>query len=554
LLQVVLGDYVLSAVSASGAPDFGTGAEARVDIAVQGTRKAFVRILDAEYEVTPGGSIVATRTPLLTENSEIAIYVTGPVPSALRTAPRADSSRELFSRGGFQHFAVRYRGAVGEVAWTWQTPVGTVTIGLECFPSKLDYRSDFEAIRNDLEAVAPSLTASAWGAAGGGFSETSGQAQVSELEWLELVRRHHQELRDAIALLLPNLRRQLGTSRVVVPLERMRRARPTSRRAYGLRRPGTLVQVTALSEDESTPINGHLRWELERLRAIAVFVSSASWFEQLDPNLREPVEMLTSELAAWCSRLNSIRPVSATPSLHVRLRDPVYEKAFRSIRALRAGLEPLKDAQPVGLKDLPTLYEYWVFVRLVEILRKAYPHLRSRTAPLVRRAGADLVLAPGSASEVVLADDSGHVVRCQYNRLFTQLPTTNQKPDAVISISGVEKTLIVDAKYRLGRDQEYVRRYGVVGPLAEDINVLHRYRDAIVAPQEPHRRLSNAGIIAFPGEDSARYRRHRFFRSWHAVRIAGIPMLPSALSLMEETILGYLASGAGDHETNLESA
>jgi PD-(D/E)XK nuclease superfamily len=177
---------------------------------------------------------------------------------------------------------------------------------------------------------------------------------------------------------------------------------------------------------------------------------------------------------------------------------------------------------------------------VVQILEARSPLFRRRSHPMVQRAGADLVLTPGRASEIVLADHTGMEVLCQFNRLFTGLPTTNQRPDAVITIRGGNRLLLIDAKYRLGRDPNYIRRYGLEGPLADDINVIHRYRDAIVAPLPPHRRLSNAGLIAFPGRESSRYLNHQFYRSWLSVRVGGMPMLPSGSDLMEQTINDYL--------------
>ena len=255
---------------------------------------------------------------------------------------------------------------------------------------------------------------------------------------------------------------------------------------------------------------------------------------------------LAADVGSWLRQLQHIPTVMHVPNLQVRLRDPLYESAFRSLNALRLAIEPLQDAHPIGLKDLPTLYEYWVFLRIVEILEGRYPVVRRRGASMVQRAGADLVLTPGRASETVLADGQGREVSCQFNRLFTGLPTTNQRPDAVISIRGGARLLLIDAKYRLGRDPDYVRRYGMEGPLAEDINVIHRYRDAIVGALPPHRRLSQAGLIAFPGRESARYASHQFYRSWLSVRVGGIPMLPSATGLMEQAICDYLDEMAAE--------
>lgn len=541
LIEVRLGDYTLSAVRHGDAPPPGSDGATyvRVEVVAKDV-SALVSVGDHGMAMERSVGRVSLASPILGENSVVSVYVDGPIPSSLTTEPRADSSRELFSRRGFQHFEIRYRGAVGDVLWRWDTPVGSITVALECFPTKLDYRRDFAAIREALEALAPSLTASAAGAAAGNFDSTRDHAQSAEVEWLQMVKRNYDDLQNAVTRLLPSLRRQIQPQLGVATRDRMRRAKPVSKRAYAPGRPTASVQVSTLVAAEASPVNGHLKWELERLRATALAATTAKWFDQLDPNLRSPVTALASDVATWLRQLHHIPTVMQLPNLQVRLRDPLYESAFHSLHALRMALQPLEDAHPIGLKDLPTLYEYWVFLRVIQILESRYPIVRQRSHPMVQRAGADLVLTPGRASEVVLADHAGQEVACQFNRLFTGLPTTNQKPDAVISIRGGDHLLIIDAKYRLGRDPNYIRRYGLEGPLADDINVIHRYRDAIVATLPPHRRLSHAGLIAFPGRESSRYLSHQFYRSWLSVRVGGMPMLPSASGLMEQTINDYL--------------
>ncbi|WP_433876248.1 DUF2357 domain-containing protein [Sinomonas atrocyanea] len=541
MVEVRLGEYTLSAIRHGDAPPAGSDGATfvRADVVGKGIEPE-VSVGDHAMAFCENVGHVSLASPVLGEDSVVSVYVSGPIPSSLSTEPRSDSVRQMFGRGGFQHFQIQYRGAVGEVSWRWDTPSGSVTFTLECFPTKLDYRKDFAAIRAALEELAPSLTASAAGRAAGTFDATRHLAQSAEIEWLQMVRRNYAELQTAVSRLLPSLRRQVQPERSVTTRDRMRRAKPVSKRSYAPGRATAAIQVSALVDAEASPVNGHLKWELERLRASALAATTAKWFGQLDPNLREPVSALAADVGHWLRQLQHIPTVMHLPNLQVRLRDPLYESAFRSLYALRFALQPLEEAHPIGLKDLPTLYEYWVFLRVVEILKARYPIVRRHSQPLVQRAGADLVLTPGRSSEIVLADPSGSAVACQFNRLFTGLPTTNQRPDAVIAVRGGDKVLVIDAKYRLGRDPQYIGRYGLEGPLAEDINVIHRYRDAIVAVLPPHRRLSHAGLIAFPGRESPRYLTHQFYRSWMSVRIGGVPMLPSASGLMEQTINDYL--------------
>ena len=65
--------------------------------------------------------------------------------------------------------------------------------------------------------------------------------------------------------------------------------------------------------------------------------------------------------------------------------------------------------------------------------------------------------------------------------------TLPQRPDNVLTLkkndSSVEYKYIFDAKYRINPAYEgtpYYDKYKIPGPEEEDINTMHRYRDAIV--------------------------------------------------------------------------
>lgn len=409
---------------------------------------------------------------------------------------------------------------------------------MEIFPSKVDYRTDYEAIRRELLDVAPQLTMSLSGHAGDTFS-TAPQRRQTDVEWLEHIRAEHERLALAMQRLLPRLRAEVHRETRLLRSDRIGRAKPVSKRDYrfmkSLQRPrNVLAEVT--STTRQTPINGYLRWEIDQLFMAISQMKLQDWIGKADSTILAALDELGGNTGRWQAALSDIDPVPHPAALHTRLRDPQYAAVLNSLRKLRWSLAPNEHGSLVSVKDLPTLYEYWVYLTVVDRLRRLFPVEVGRTGSAVRRVGGELVLTPGSASRVVLRDHSGVTISCQYNRRFTGLPTTGQRPDSVIEVEGEQGMLVIDAKYRLGRDADYLARYGVAGPLEEDINVLHRYRDAIVRTQPPHRRLVAAGLIAFPSAASRHYRRHRFHRSWPAVWIGGVPMLPGSVDMLDEAL------------------
>lgn len=549
IVEIRFGDHELTAVRHGSAPPGGSNGSTRVKFEVSASAEMpRIRAGSIDVDVDRGSGEIEFSAPLLGEDSSVDVYLRGPSPTVVNTEPLARSNQEIYRGRDLQHIRIAYRGSVGEVRWRWVTPLGVISISLECFPTKLDYKNDFSLIRAALQAVSPSLTTSVSGATTGLFESRTGSSQASDGEWLENLRYGLTDLCDAVHTLLPRLRNRVATELTTVSRDRVRRARPVSRYSHSGHRPNKPVQVQKLVNSINDPINGHLKWEILRLRTAASNIGNARWFEDIDENLSRPVEAVRQYTHEWLRALESVNPIEHIPNLHVRLRDPLYGRAFRALYALRDAITPLNEFRPIALKDLPTLYEYWVFLEVVTMLKRKYPTVLKGSSPLVQRAGPDLVLAQGRSSEIVLSDDSGNSVTCQYNRRYTGLPTTNQRPDAVIEVASEGRLLVVDAKYRLGRDSRYLRQYSIEGPLAEDINVLHRYRDAIVSPFPPHERLSSAGLIAFPGSNESQYRAHHFYRSWLAVRVGGIPLLPGRTQLMEEA-LGDFFSDISSKET-----
>lgn len=487
-------------------------------------------------------------TPLLMENDRVAIYASGSSQTLVNVYPNPGSAqlkKETVGRISFSHYEITYRNAIGDVKWIWRTPRAEIEITLECFPSKMDYKTDFQQIRKELERLSPSLLASPWGHTSLPYGATSERLQQSEVEWLSAVRRNLDELAVSTSQLLPRLRRQLRSSYRPVHGGRLRNSRPVSRRQYANVRSRASVLVSDLSESQNIAINAYMKAELEGLLKRAEHIVAAEWFVRLDQDTMECVLEVRDRCREWLRELTAVKPTYVVPDLAIRMRDPFYARQFRVVRSLKEALDPLGRMYPVSVKDLPTLYEYWVFLAVVEILKEICTPVGDVVDPACYVSNGNLLLASGAASRMKFLTPEGAEICCHYNRKFSSLPTTNQRPDAFVEIDSGRGSLVVDAKYRVGNGASYLQKFGLPGPLEEDINVIHRYRDAIVHFAPPYRKISRAGIIAFPGRVTQRYRAHKLFRSWYAVSVAGVPFLPDNTSLMKELICMHLVGQRG---------
>lgn len=501
---------------------------------------ARISILGSEVALEPK---LTLKAPLLFEHTEYSIYLRGPNPRRLICLPAQAVAQLRYSDEHISHYAVNYGSAVGNIALEWQAADNLVRLQLEVFPTKLDYRKDFEAIKSDLRRLSNMLLSDLRGVTGDQLS-SSELLLETHLEWIEQVRREAATLQASMRDLLPRLRKQVRDGELVVPSDRLRGrhpVRPKDAAALNISKFARSLLVRSASLSENTPLNGHLRWEIEQFIAVADQVVRSEWFFGAPEEITRIVAGALREAVGWRTSLAEISPVPELPNLQTRLRDPFYARAFASLRRLRLGLQQSDSPELLGLKDIWLLYEYWVYLQLVERLRAKYSRVLSASSSLVKELGAQVYLVKGIESKIVLQDAAGQRVACYYSRAFNELPTTNQKPDITIEKLESGEMIVIDAKYRLARSPEYLERYGLPGPDEEDINVLHRYRDAIIALPGSQRRVVG-GLIAFPGANDDEFRRHHFFKSLKVVAIGAAPLLPGRTSALDEALVDLLGN------------
>lgn len=141
---------------------------------------------------------------------------------------------------------------------------------------------------------------------------------------------------------------------------------------------------------------------------------------------------------------------------------------------------------------------------------------------------------PVTNEEIILA----------YQKRETSLPTVSQIPDTMLSIEKKGKDYkyhyIFDAKYRIDYAQEdsfYQKRYNTPGPMEDDINTMHRYRDSIVSTSGgPFERTAFGAYVLFPWFDETVYEEHHFYKSIDKVNIGGLPFLPNATNMVERFV------------------
>ncbi|GAB7217181.1 hypothetical protein OS42_37940 [Dickeya oryzae] len=228
------------------------------------------------------------------------------------------------------------------------------------------------------------------------------------------------------------------------------------------------------------------------------------------------------------------------PNSMVFYKHPQYVRFDKLCRLLNGGLSFSRNIVPIGVKDTALLYEYWCFLKIIDLLQTNFD-LKQQTVVQLKRMRTVVTLEKGKASTMRFKHKhTGKDLYVIYNRMFNNLPTTSQKPDNVIQFASNNRFYIFDAKYRIKFDKDYIKKYRKPGPLEEDINTMHRYRDAIAIPHPITLRYQRGVVIGaavlFPHPNEADYEDHHFYKSLEQVEIGGIPFLPHSTSMLQTKI------------------
>ncbi|WP_178115403.1 MULTISPECIES: DUF2357 domain-containing protein [unclassified Pseudomonas] len=492
----------------------------------------------------------------------------------LRLPPGAEARR---IRESSEHHLLNFGNNVGFAELLVFTNSGTAKLRLEVFSRKLDYRTDYIQMRADVSSMLRNLAMTA-NAKTFGMAAPASDYQPTLVEWFSLIQSYFSEYIKLTSAIAKKPHTGLAVKAV---LEDTERARRVSRQAVGraLRREngGTAIPSLGIALPRKiqenfaaitfdTPENRYykamIRATYRNVRALSKVNDSGDedadqfserrFFESIRPLLKSMERQL--EVALKAPFLTQVKEIMLVrPQSMVFHKHPLYSRFDKLFRLLNGGLSFAGEIIPVGVKETALLYEYWCFLKLISLLRTRFD-LVSQSVVKVNRLRTIVALSKGKSSTMeFIHRSSGKRLFLVYNRLFNRLPTIAQKPDNVIQFASDTQFYIFDAKYRIQFDKDYVRQYGGPGPTTDDVNTMHRYRDAIAIPHpmrsgEYLQGVVTGAVVLFPYPHEESYRTHKFYKSIEQVEIGGVPFLPGATTIMDEKIeallveLGYVTT------------
>ncbi|WP_308637854.1 restriction endonuclease-like protein [Paenibacillus silvisoli] len=440
-----------------------------------------------------------------------------------------------------------------------------LSLQLEIFPVKMDYKRDYQMILNDVNQQIYNLSFDFLRKTYNltGLKETKNQSLTEFFSILKHVFSHLIQAVERIQF-APHSKHQVENR--IVSSGQVRK--PGKKNIQFLsKHPHLLVQdnhgivsihgqrynpshalETKRYVDYDTNENRFVRWVLQRiaqkLKALKQRLTEKG--KLLDPHLSRQLTDMQSQMQRLLGldflQVKDMNKLSITIVLQMA---PGYRDVYRNYLMLMKGLSIQSDLFHLSMKDLAQLYEYWCFLKIHDLLSRKYELLKQDIIK-VNRTGIFVTLDKTQKAKVVYRNPkNGEEFTLYYNTLplGEKTHTVAQRPDNVLTLKKNDsKTVykyVFDAKYRLDPAYEgtpYSRNYKIPGPEESDINTMHRYRDAIVCEEERGDGIERSmfgAFVLFPYHDEEQYKEHRFYKSIQLVNVGAFPFLPNATKLME---------------------
>lgn len=443
-----------------------------------------------------------------------------------------------------------------------------LVLEIEVFPSKLSYKDDYEAIRNDInemvEAAAIDFINSTYSL--GTISSTRNDVpaifftlicQLFDKYYkstkIIMQKPNHKLLKEHTVVSNHKLKQTDGKT-VLWLTKHPEQAKQVDgkylvNKILGVRKKVTYdtVENQLVKFMLTTTVKRLLKFKRMYLSSFKDPDKSAdnAVFDRIDYMIAKLNGQLNNPVFAEVSKIKTLNTMSLVFQMA-----PGYRDLYRYFQLIQRGISFSGEVYSFSVKETSTLYEYWCFIKLVNIMKKRYTLLDdSKDIIKANRKGVTVTLSKDRRSEVRFLDtNTGDTFELIYNPGEYPSDTVKQVPDNVLKLSkrsGINDKpsgfqYVFDAKYKVetNPDEHYPDKEKKPGPKVTDINTMHRYRDAIVAKDgDFSEKLMFGAYVLFPyPNDEEEYRSHQFYKSIDSVNIGGVPFLPGKTKIAEELL------------------
>jgi len=424
-----------------------------------------------------------------------------------------------------------------------------IRLQFEVFPTKLNYRSDYEKIVTDIEREYPYLVLDFLKKTYSSFK--TGQSPNTDLIWWQVFGGLYNDLIRASKFILNKPHSRIIKQTRYIKADKINKWTPSLEEAYAQCRhlPGKHYHTEYKTLSNDTAENRFFKFAvfqtLQRYKKVSTFIKqhyASSITTAFATELRSVQQQLEAVMAHPFFRgvgtFQGIRQESL-----VLQKATGYSTVYRSWIMLNSGLRFLEGIQNIELKNIAGLYQVWCFLEVNNMLQRLLgkPHADGINLAPLQTDSFVPSLQRGARSQISFHRTNGETIDLYHDFSFDTTDahpvrsfTVNQRPDIVLHLTKndlkeqYQLTYLFDAKYRLASD---VKDDLPDFPTEDAINQMHRYRDAIYYvskdKNKPEKEVIGAYIL-FPGAgDIAAIQKTDYYRSLAAVNIGAFPLRPN---------------------------
>lgn len=448
--------------------------------------------------------------------------------------------------------AINYGNDIGKTELTIRYRInGTQvnhTLLFEVFPVKLDYRSDYRSIIEDINSEFSSLVFDVLKKTYTGFSE--GSEINNDLIWWAVFGRLYKDILYSAKLILNKPHNRLIRDNYFSKADRIKyltgeleekisEHRSNTQKYYSIERKTLTV---------NTPENQFFKYALffifQKYATIKAKLLSISGVKITD-EFKQELEQVGKDFAVLTHHpfFNQITAFRGMRQESLVLQKAAgYSSFYRTWVILKKGIDFLDGVNKIEMKNIADLYEIWCFLEMKNMIGTILnnkPEEVSLAEILIE--GFTVKLRSGRKSRVSFRKDNGDLIELYHELNYsdkindnTASFTVNQEPDIVLRYTkndlkdNHQFTYLFDAKYRVeSENNENSRDY----PPDDAINQMHRYRDAIFYQEnndidKPKKEVIGAYVL-FPGSDNAAETENLYFqKSIPKVNVGAFPLIP----------------------------
>ncbi len=444
-----------------------------------------------------------------------------------------------------------------------------VLLEIEVFPSKLSYKDDYEAIRNDINEMVENAAADF-------IKSTYSLGDVNNTQntvpaiFFALINQLFDRFIKATKVIMQKPNHRLFKEHTIVPEHKLKQTDSRSLQ-WIVKHPGYVDNSgSGICVSRVLGVQKRVSYDTIENQLVKFMLSTTvkklmkfrrlyltgfkNYGKDADEEILDRIDNMVSKLSRQLKNpvFEEVSKLKGTNTMSLVFQmSPGYRDLYRYFQMIQRGISFSGEVYSLSLKETSTLYEYWCFIKLVNFFnnnKERYALLDSGDEIIkVSRKGITVSLSKGASSTVKYLDlTTGDTIELAYNLGEYPSETVRQVPDNVLKITkNTNKDnkkayfqYVFDAKYKVEMNPDEYYPDTKPGPKVTDINTMHRYRDAIVS-KDGHlsEKLMFGAYVLFPypnAEDE--YRSHQFYKSIESVNIGGIPFLPGKTTIAEELL------------------